>query len=230
MKTFICSLTMLLGIVAFSFASSLQIVSSDNYVSVEPTADDVKAHCIFKNVSDTTVEVKLIFEPTTIAEGQEVSFCWGPICYPPMDSRFEPKDAMQLAPGEISKDNEFYLTFYPNGNEGKTTVAFTFYVAGNPDDSIHYTVTFESKYLSAEEYENVVNYKPQVFSDKIPVLDFFGKSPPERIQIFNQLGKSMLESSVAPLEIEISSFSRGIYCLVMTYSAGVATKILFLKE
>lgn len=231
MKTFICSLVLIIGTSIFSFAASLQIVASDNYINVSPTADEIKAHCIFKNISDSTVHVKLIYEPISIASGQEIAFCWGPICYPPMDSHFEPKDAMQLAPGEISGENEFYLTFYPNGNEGTSTVDFTIYVVGNPDDSIHYTVTFDSKVSSVADAGNVLKYEPRTFLDKIPIENLFAGTRYNRIQIFNQLGERVLESTmVLPSEIEISNFPKGIYYLVLFDNYKVAVRIVFLKE
>lgn len=231
MKTFICLLTLILGTSIYSFSASLQIVSSDNYINVSPNADEIKAHCIFKNISDSTIQVKLIYEPISIASGQEIAFCWGPLCYPPMNSHFEPKDAMQLAPGEISKENEFYLTFYPNGNEGTSTVDFTIYVVGNPDDSIHYTVTFDSKVSSVANAGNVLKYEPQIFSNKIPIENLFAGTRYNRIQIFNQLGIRLLESAmVLPSEIEISSFPKGIYCLILFDGPTVITKTMFLKE
>lgn len=231
MKTFICSLVLILGTSIFSSGASLKIVSADNYVNVSPTADEIKAHCLFKNISDSNVQVKLIYEPISIASGQEIAFCWGPICYPPMDFRFEPKDAMQLAPGETSKENEFYLTFYPNGIEGKSTVDFTIYVVGNPDDSIHYTVTFDSRVSSVVNAENTTNYEPQVFSDKILIEELFGKSRYNHIQIFNQLGEKLWESrDILPSEIEISAFPKGTYCLLLFDDSRVIVRMIFLKE
>lgn len=230
MKTFICSLVLGLAASLFSFSASLQIVFSDNYVNVPPNTDEIKAHCIFKNISDSTVQVKLIYEPIAIASGHEIAFCWGPICYPPMVSHFEPKDTMQLAPGEISKENEFYLTFYPNGNEGKSTVDFTIYVVDNPADSIHYTVTFDSRVSSMADAENVLKYEPRVFSDKISTEGLFGKNHYNRIQIFNQLGIRLWESTDLLSEIEISSFPKGSYCLVVSNNLNVIIRMMFLKE
>jgi hypothetical protein len=213
-----------------SFSASLQIVFSDNYINVSPTADEIKAHCIFKNISDSTIQVKLIYEPISIASGQEIAFCWGPICYPPMNSHFEPKDVMQLAPGEMSKENEFYLTYYPNGTEGTSTVDFTIYVVGNPEDSIHYTVTFDSRVSSVADAGNVKDYVSRVVSDKISIENLFGKRY-NRIQIFNQLGVKLWERAGAlPSEIEVSNFPKGVYCLVLFDGSSVIAEMMFLKE
>ncbi|MGB9770923.1 MAG: hypothetical protein ACPLX7_02975 [Candidatus Kapaibacteriota bacterium] len=128
------------------FSKSIEIVSGEFLVSTTPNIDEVKAHCVFKNVSNQTIEVKLYINLVQVSEGLDVSFCWGPICYPPMsvNSPREPLDVIKLEPGESSGENEFYLTFSPNGYSGEAIVEAVLFVANNPEDSLHLTFRLSS--------------------------------------------------------------------------------------
>ena len=169
-------------------AGSIEIVSIDSLVSVAPHVSETKAKCIFKNASTETKSIKLRVTATKISEGLEVSFCWGPICYPPLTENepFHPVDVITLSAGETSGDNEFYFTFIPNGYEGEAVIEALLYDRDNPSDSLLLTFRFVSYTLGVEFAEKSFTFS-SVIINQLYDLENFGFDL-QRTQIFDISG------------------------------------------
>ncbi|MGQ9819883.1 MAG: T9SS type A sorting domain-containing protein [Candidatus Kapaibacteriales bacterium] len=212
------------------FPASIQIVSSESYISIPTTADEIKAYCVFKNISNSIINVKMRYEPISITNGQEVAFCWGPICYPPKDEPFEPSDLITLQPEQSTNPNDFYVSFYPNGLEGKTIVKLILWVDGNPEDSVHWVVTFDAQ-IGNVNYSviepKIVSY---IFKDNIP-LKIFSQLVENsyNYSIFDSNGKLLINYKLEKDNIELSHLAKGAYTLVL-HSEAKAYYIRFIKE
>jgi len=173
-------------------AGSIELVSIDSLVSVTPYVSEAKAKCIFKNASSETKNIKLRVTLTKISEGLEVSFCWGPICYPPLTENepFNPYDVITLAPGETSGSNEFYFTFTPNGYEGEAVVEALLYDRDNPLDSLLLTFRFVSYTLSVEIPKQINEFTSIIIND-LADLEKFGFNL-EKTKIYDITGTLVL--------------------------------------
>lgn len=159
----------------FVIAESIEVVSIDSVLIVSPYISEAKAKCIFKNISTETKSFKLRVVATKIDEGIDLSFCWGPICYPPLSENkpFEPLDLITLAPGEISGPNEFYFTFVPNGYNGEAIAIAVIFDNSNPTDSLLVTFRFVSQTLGVEYLESISNSNA-IIIENIKELENFG--------------------------------------------------------
>lgn len=229
MKYFVLILAFLLPVQRI-YSESIQIVSSESYISLPTTADEVKAYCVFKNISNSIINVKMRYEPIKITNGQEIAFCWGPICYPPKDEPFEPSDLITLQPEQSTNPNEFYASFNPNGLEGKTSVKFILWVDGNPDDSVHWDVTFDAKIGNV----NYSTLEPKIgsfiFKNNIP-LSIFSQliENQNNYSIFDLNGKLLLNHKLDKDNIDLSHLAKGTYILGLHSETNVYY-IRFIKE
>lgn len=194
----------------FVKAGSIEIVSIDSVLIVSPYISEAKAKCIFKNISTETKSFKLRVVATKIDEGIDLSFCWGPICYPPLSENepLEPLDLITLAPGEISGPNEFYFTFVPNGYNGEAIAIAVIFDNSNPTDSLLLTFRFVSQTLGVEYLESISNSNAIIIED-IKELENFGFDL-LKTAIFNISGE-IIESRYTLLLNQKYLFSTGIY-------------------
>jgi len=197
-----------------SMGKSIEIVYGDFSVSTSPTSDEIKAHCVFKNVSDKEIKVKLYINLLEATEGLDVSFCWGPICYPPLsvNSPMEPLDAITLQPGEISRENEFYLTFSPNGYEGEALVQAVLYVQDSPDDSTQVNFRLSSMLGLVENDKNsAIEFVSTNDYIDIQSLDFASGE----MRIYDITGALFYTGHTTSI-LDVSALPNGIYILTQT--------------
>ncbi len=194
----------------FVKAGSIEIVSIDSVLIVSPYISEAKAKCIFKNTSTVTKSFSLRVVATKIDEGIDLSFCWGPICYPPLSENepFEPLDLITLAPGEISGQNEFYFTFVPNGYIGEAIAIAVIFDNSNPTDSLLLTFRFVSQTLGVEYSENIFNSNAIIIED-IKELENFGFDLLKTV-IFNISG-IIIGNNFKSLQNQNYLFSTGVY-------------------
>lgn len=213
MKRLVVLFLLFLFVCFETFSKSIEIVYGDFEVSVSPNSDEVKAHCVFKNISSDEIKVKLKLLLAEATEGLDVSFCWGPICYPPMavNELWEPDDVITLKPGEICGSNEFYLTFSPNGYEGVAIVNAVLYVADNPEDSVHISFRLSSTISSVTEMFNIPHFN-LISINKAVDLSKFGFTP-NPIYIYSIKGKFLHSQVYNSGSIELSFLPNGIYMI-----------------
>lgn len=193
------------------FSKSIEIVNGDFLVTTSPNTDEIKAHCVFKNVSDQTIDVKLTINLLEATEGLDVAFCWGPICYPPLAVNVprNPNDVITLPPGAISGENEFYLTFSPNGYEGTAVVEAILYVASNPEDSLHLTFKLTTV-LGVEEPSLNPPFECIIVDSKVE-LEKFGLNN-KTVEIYSLNGSLISKSECINL-LDVSFLPKGLYLL-----------------
>lgn len=210
-RLFILIIATIFGTISL-LSKSIEIVSADYLVSVSPNSDEAKAHCVFKNISDKTIDVKLYINLLEASEGLDVSFCWGPICYPPLsvNSPRQPNDVVTLQPGQVSGDNEFYLTFSPNGYEGEAIVEAVLFVATDPEDSLHITFRLSSLLGIVDvAFINPLNFIAIHNSLDLEVLGFS-----EGLLELYSIDGSLLQSFDFVPKKDISTLPKGIYLIV----------------
>lgn len=194
------------------YPKSIEIVTADFFVSASPNADEVKAHCIFKNISDQTIDVKLTITLVEASEGLDVSYCWGPICYPPMtvNSPRQPNDVIRLEPGQVSGPNEFYLTFAPNGYQGEALVEAVLYVASNPEDSLHIAFRLSSV-LGVDE--NLPISKLNFIAEQ-NTLDLLQLGFTDGTIAIYSVNGSLLQSFRFVPKLDIAFLPKGVYLII----------------
>ncbi len=195
-----------------AFAKSLEIVRGDFFVTTTPNTDEIKAHCIFKNISDKEINVKLNIKLIEASDNLEVSFCWGPICYPPLEINDlrEPLDVITLQPGQISGENEFYISFYPNGNVGRAIVEAVIFDRDNPSDSLNLTFQLVSS-LDVDDLQHLCSSNMISVSDYLDFEKIAFTSGP--IYIFT-LNGSFVQTILFPYKYNFSTLPNGIYLLI----------------
>ena len=79
-----------------------------------------------------------------VLSGTDNTFCWSGSCYPPgTDESHAP---MTLAPGQVSTEDDFYVDYEPNGQEGTTILKFEFYSENEDDfDTVEITLVFTTE-------------------------------------------------------------------------------------
>ncbi len=210
--------------VFFVKAGTIEIVSIDSVLMVSPYISEAKAKCIFKNASNETKSFKLKVVATKIDEGLDLSFCWGPICYPPLSENdpFEPSDLITLAPGEISGPNEFYFTFVPNGYFGEAVAVAVLFDNANPTDSLLLTFRFVSQTLGVDEL-NHASYRKAIILDNLDELENFGFEL-SKTTIFDLFGKIIVDKNTF-LKIRDFTLQSGIYLALQNSQKS----IIFIK-
>lgn len=195
-----------------AFSKSFEIVRGDFLVTTTPNTDEIKAHCVFKNTSDKEINIKLNIWLVEASDNLEVSFCWGPLCYPPLEINElrEPMDIITLQPGQISGDNEFYITFLPNGSEGRAIVEAVLFDRDDPADSLHLTFQLVSS-LNVDDLQYLVSFNRILASGNLELEKFGFKSEP--IYIFSIDG-SLTHTIWVPSQFNFSTLPNGIYLLV----------------
>ncbi|MCX7908102.1 MAG: hypothetical protein N2560_01090 [Ignavibacteria bacterium] len=212
MKRLIVLFILIVFIPIILFAKSIEIVSGEFQVNTSPNIDEVKAHCVFKNVSQQEISVKLKIKLIQATEGLDVAFCWGPVCYPPLTlGEFrEPSDAISLLPGQTSGPNEFYLTFSPNGYQGEAIVEAILYVKDNPEDSLN--LVFRLSTVLGVPHSK---FDSQILAVSVTgdyfTLEKFGFTP-GTIFVYTIDGKLLYKSFIFEL-LNISSFPKGLYLI-----------------
>ncbi len=228
MKKFLI-LSFLFALALFSAnAKNLRIVEADYNITLPPNSEEIKAHCIITNDGTDPITVGLKFEPIEIAEEHDVLFCFGFICYPPMKEPFEPISTIVLNPNQNSTNNEFYVTFNPNGYEGISRVKFIFFDTQNPEDSVHYDVVFNATTLTVQN----TNESPEIH--KISTENYLDLSSlltenPIEIKIYSSAGKLLSSESKNLNLIDLSSFPNGVY-FIFARNEKNSKKIIVLKN
>ena len=227
--------TMLLGAV---FSQSLEIyfenelLEPDQEITIggEASSDAIVLDAIdVKNTGSSAINVKCIRENIDIVPGTTNSFCWG-LCYPPTTDTSA--IAVSIDAGGIY--DEFSGDYYPNGNEGASTIKYTYYEEQNPDNKISVVVIYSttvgvddpSNYELSAAYPNPAN--------SFVKFDYnFNEMPANsKVMIYDLLGSKVKEiginNSFGSLKINTSDLKDGIYfySLVVNNEATKTQKLI----
>ena len=133
----------LLMAVAAVYAQSFQITYNGepvgeefNYI-VEEANDDNELIFVITNTSSEEISISLSRRVISEVPGSYNIFCFGGGCY---DSQNQADNPMVLQPGETSEGSDFHFVYNPCGNEGTTSVNYSF-------TSADYSVSVEHLHL-----------------------------------------------------------------------------------
>lgn len=128
----IAAFILLMAVVAV-YAQTFQITYNGepvgeefNYV-VEQANEDNELIFVITNTSSEEISISLSRRIVSEVPGSYNIFCFGGGCY---DSQNYANNPMVLQPGETSEGSDFHFIYNPCGNEGTTSVNYSF-VSGN---------------------------------------------------------------------------------------------------
>ena len=220
--------------VTAAYAQSFQITFNGEQVgeTVDFTAwegnDDNELVLIITNDSQ---EVDSIFLSKQVIEevpGSTNLFCIGGLCTEQNTST----SPMVLQPGESSNRGMFHLLYNPGGNEGTTSVNYTF-SAGNFTKSLIVNYIYETVGITETEVlVNSLNAYPNPATSNVTVsYDMSGyHAGNARVVITNLVGSKVVTRSISgtsgKVSVDISNLDAGIYF----YSIEADGKIVSTKK
>jgi len=174
-------------------AQSLQITSADTAVQGHVSeSTQVGAKVTVKNISSTPKDflVKRIDKNYNSLTDSN-AFCWGALCYQPHIS-VAPL-AQTIQPGEEFKGFIGYV--YPDAGAGPMigNIRYVFFAAGDPNDSISHTITYETTadFSLSEKQVPVVQLYPNPTSGLTTVQIDGVENQNLRLEIINLVGKTL---------------------------------------
>jgi hypothetical protein len=165
-----------------------------------------------KNITSSSKAVKCAREDITIIPGTSNSFCWG-LCYPPTTDT----SAVSVDIDAGGMYTEFSGDYYPDGNEGASTIKYTYFDELNPSDKISVLVVYSTlvgiddpvDYKLSAAYPNPANNFVKFDYDISEISDN------SKVVIYNLLGSAVkevrIDNSFGSLKINTSDFNEGIY-------------------
>ncbi len=221
MKKILLSIAFAAFILGAAFSQNLEIYFEDQLlepdqeitVGGEASSSVIVLDAIdVKNISSSTKAVKCAREDITIVPGASNSFCWG-LCYPPTTDT----SAVSVDIDAGGMYTEFSGDYFPDGNEGASTIKYTYYDELNPSDKISVVVVYSTlvgindpvDYKLSAAYPNPANSFVKFDYDVSEISDN------SKVVIYNLLGSAVkevrIDNSFGSLKISTSDFKEGIY-------------------
>ncbi|MEX2380445.1 MAG: T9SS type A sorting domain-containing protein [Vicingaceae bacterium] len=196
------------------------------------------------NETNDTIIIRVKREEILIIQGTKDYFCWGE-CYGAVAAGEKPvwesPDVVDFAPGDTGTgDNDLSVYIEPHNKTGEALYRYTFIdtsdMLGINDQSIY--VKYILSYLTStkEKQANEVSFNlyPNPASNQV-MLDFDkGLNQNLSVEVKDILGKQIetvaVNSSAKKLQLDLSSYSKGIYFIsVLDNQQIVKTKKLIVK-
>lgn len=233
----IISLILFMAVVAV-YAQSFQIsyngepVGEEFNFYVENANDDNELIFIITNTSDEPVTISLSRRVVSEVPGSYNIFCFGGGCY---DSQNSAENPMTLQPGETSEGSDFHFLYNPCGNEGTTSVNYSFasadYSVSVMVNYIYSTVGISSSDLSV----NSLAAYPNPASTSVTVsYDLSGLNSDARLVITNLVGSKVavrsLNGNSGKVNVDLSNLDAGIYFYsIEANGQAISTRKLIVK-
>jgi len=143
---------------ALGFAFSQNLVLSHEGEPLEPNAEistegpanaeEIVVELAVTNTGNSSIDVLCQRYENDMVPGSSSAFCWGYLCYPPWTSLSGYHHT--IGPG-MTVDDDFSGHYYPDGNVGISTIAYTFFDLNNPNDSVMVTVLYDGLTVGIDE-------------------------------------------------------------------------------
>jgi hypothetical protein len=129
---------------------------------------EIIAYFDVQNTGSSTISAHCQRYEIDMVPGALSALCWGELCYAPTQNiSIEP---MTFQPNETLLE-VFSGHYYPNGNAGISTIAFTFFDMDNPNDSVHVTILFDAMITGINDRDRAddIRVYPNPASDYLEV-------------------------------------------------------------
>ncbi|MCB2221217.1 MAG: T9SS type A sorting domain-containing protein [Bacteroidetes bacterium] len=187
-----------------------------------------------KNISADPLMILCAREIIELVPGSVNSFCWG-LCYPPNVDTSSLN--IKIDGGDMSM--EFQGDHDPAGFTGVSTIKYTFYELGNPDNNASFTVNYgasDELAVSAADAIELSNAYPNP-ANKFVQLDYDLKkvSANSHLVIYNLLGNVVKNIAIAEpmgsLKVNTSDLTEGIYFYsLLVNNESLTTHKLIIKH
>ena len=229
----------LLMAVAAVYAQSFQITYNGepvgeefNYI-VEEANDDNELIFVITNTSSEEISISLSRRVISEVPGSYNIFCFGGGCY---DSQNQADNPMVLQPGETSEGSDFHFVYNPCGNEGTTSVNYSFtstdYSVSVLINYIYSTVGIGNSDLSVN---SLAAYPNPATSTVTVAYDLSGISGSDvNLVITNLVGSKVavrsLNGTSGKVGVDISNLDAGIYFYsIEANGQAISTRKLIVK-
>lgn len=227
MKTAVLFLISVFLFVSFAKAEGLilldaqdgNVITGDTLViEGDASTSMIKREVFFKNTTEEDVQVILEKAEVEILPGTNNTFCWDDFCYTP--DVYEVDDPITLAAGETSSETDFYVEYYPGGEEGTSIIDYLFSSRNDGFEPVKVTLVFEtSHHVSAgpdpEQYFLSEPYPNPASSVTRIAYDFPHEPAAMRIRMFNSNGQLIdelvPEATSRHLVLDVSDYQPGMY-------------------
>lgn len=237
------ALSLLLSVFSVTaFSQSIQLfynneeVTDTLNISVNRLNDE---NTIWLSVKNNTAQDSLYItvhkEVISELSGSYNTFCLGN-CFDP--SITTSPTTLDLAAGESSTNEQFHLVYFPAGQEGITTVKYTFYDQRINEPGREVVVNFITGGVGIDDQSitaKVFNAYPNPATSNVVIqYDLAGRSADARIVITSLVGNKVytqsLNSNSGKANIDISNLVAGIYFYSIEANGQViSTKKLIVK-
>lgn len=240
MKTKLLLAAALLFATSIAFSQNLvlshegDVYEPNAEVSVEgPVTQEIVIELDVTNTGSATIDVLCQRYHIELVPGSMSALCWGGLCYPPNVglSGF----STTIEPGQ-TVSNDFSGHYYPNGNTGMSTIAYTFFDLNNPNDSVMITVLFDGLTVGVEESSMYSKMKafPNPANDFLTInLDTDVMKEDMAFELIDVNGSVVRETATSQNEVKIntSDLAEGIYFYrAMVNNKVVASEKIIIKH
>lgn len=213
--------TLALALIA-GIATSQSLVLSHEGETLEPNAEltvegsatavEIIVELEVTNNGSSTIDVLCERFELDLVPGSSSALCWGGLCYPPWTNVSAYHTT--IGPG-VTIENDFSGHYYPDGNAGVSTIAFTFFDMNNVNDSVMVTILFdglttgvnENRFDALEVYPNPAD---DYINLDLNVSDAGGEVSFELIDVTGTVVRQAVSSS-SKVRVSTSDLADGIY-------------------
>lgn len=235
----IAAFILLMAVVAV-YAQTFQITYNGEPVGdefdyvVEQANDDNELIFVITNTSSEEISISLSRRIISEVPGSYNIFCFGGGCY---DSQNHADNPMVLQPGQTSEGTDFHFVYNPCGNEGTTSVSYSF-------TSADYNVSLQVNYIystvgigSSDLRVNNFTAYPNPATTSVTVaydLSGIGTSSDVNLVITNLVGSKVavrsLNGTSGKVGVDISTLDAGIYFYsIEANGQAISTRKLIVK-
>lgn len=186
----------------------------------ELIAEDIR----IVNLSGTNLAVNLNKTNLFEVAGTENSFCFCANCFPPF--------VMSAGPCTIAVADtmvDFSAHYYPYSNCGTSYVAYTFSVAGSPNDSVQVVIEFVVICPGIAEHgtlcQSSVLFPNPASSEATFSYTLNRYTPDLKLNVYGISGEKVFEKSLTRqsdnVMIPVSEFARGMYYCTLTGEGAI---------
>ena len=188
--------------------------NSNITVSGLPTADEIVSYIFVKNISASSVSVKVKKVELSLVDGSGNTFCWG-LCF--STTVYVSPDPKSIEKDSINKI-DFSGHYYPTTKKGVSVIRYVFFVTDNPADSVCVNVTYSAFPLgigNIQEKPSLSNAYPNPAGNHVNFDNSLQPGNEGQLIIRNLLGsvikESVLQGTSEKLTINTTDLADGIY-------------------